>query len=179
MNRIWIVGESGSGKTTLANALSQVLGAECVDLDELYWRPNWQVAPPDEFHTDVERVLSEVRWVVAGNYAKTQAQFIPLADTIIWLDYPLPFVFVRLLKRTLRRVNKQEPCSGGNFETLRLTFSRESILLWLLRTFRRSRRRGWQVKREARLAQKRFIHFRHPTQCEQWLKVVRRVESDW
>ena len=170
MKRIWIVGESGSGKTTLARDLSQILNARFVDLDETYWRPNWQVAPPDEFRADVERRLSEPRWVVAGNYAKTQAEFLPLADTIIWLDYPLPFVLARLLKRTLRRVSEHEPCSNWNFETLALTFSRESILLWLLRTFNRSRRRGWQLKRRSRLNRTRFLHFRHPRDCDRWLR---------
>ncbi len=176
MKRVWITGASGSGKSTLARELSEIVGAVCVDLDELYWRANWQGAPEDEFLESVERALSGPSWVVAGNHTRIQARFVPLADTVLWLDYSLPVVVWRQVRRTLRRMRTQEPCCNGNFETFVRTFSRDSVQLWLLRTFNRRRRGGWNFKRRARLSGTRFVHFRHPAQCEKWLEATRQTE---
>lgn len=176
MKRVWIMGASGSGKSTLARELSQTLGAVCVDLDELYWRANWKGAPEPEFIASVERALSEQIWVVAGNYSRIQAKFLPLADTLIWLDYPLGFVLWRQMTRTLRRISKRELCCNGNLETLSRTLSRDSVALWLLRTFRRRQRSGWDTKRRARLNGTHFVHFRHPRDCDKWLRNLRQTE---
>jgi adenylate kinase family enzyme len=170
MTRIWIIGASGSGKSTLARQLANKIGASCVDLDELNWRPNWQEAPPAEFLADVERALADTSWVVAGNYSRIQSRFLQDADTIIWLDYSLPIVLGRQLKRIVRRVVFHEPCCNGNQETLRRTLSRDSVLLWLLTTFHRGRRQRWATKRRARLNGTRFLHFRRPFQCSLWLQ---------
>lgn len=175
MNRVWILGASGSGKSTLARELSEKLGARCVDLDELHWRPNWQKAPNDEFLSSVERALDET-WVVAGNYTRIQALFLSRADTLIWLDYPLALVLWRQLRRTVRRVARREPCCNGNFESLRRTLSRDSVVLWLLSTFRNRRCQGWATKRRARLSKMRFVHFRHPRQCDEWLRAIKQTE---
>lgn len=176
MRRVWILGASGSGKSTLARGLSEKLDANCVDLDEFYWRANWQGAPENEFIASVERALSGPTWVVAGNYTRIQARFVPLADTVIWLDYPLAVVLWRQVRRTLRRMWTQEPCCNGNFETLSRTLSRDSVQLWLWRTFNRRRRSGWNFKRRARLSGTRFVHFRHPAQCGKWLEAMRQTE---
>ncbi len=176
MTRVWILGASGSGKSTLARELSQRIGANLVDLDELNWRPNWQGAPESEFLKAVEGALAEPSWVVAGNYTKIQRQFLHLADTIIWLDYPLLFVLWRQTKRTFQRIRKRESCCNGNFETWPRTFSRDSVLLWLLRTFRRRKQSGWNTKRRARQLKTRFVHFRRPRDCHNWLQALRQTE---
>ncbi len=175
MKRVWILGASGSGKSTFARALSDTIGADCVDLDELNWRPNWQSAPESAFALAVDRALGARAWVVAGNYTKTQARCLHLADTIIWLDYPLPLVLWRQLKRTLRRIVRRESCCNGNFESWQRTLSRDSVALWLLRTFARRKRAGWNTKRGARKGGTRFVHFRHPRQCDEWLRNFRKL----
>ncbi|RYX83235.1 adenylate kinase [bacterium] len=177
MTRIWILGTCGSGKSTLARQLSQRLGANCIDLDELHWRPNWQTAPEAEFFASLESETQSSSWVIAGNYTKAQKHFLPKVDTIIWLDYSFPFIFARLLKRTWRRVFLHEPCCNGNQENLRLAFSRDSIILWLLRTYWLRRRTNWNTKRRARHRGIRFIHFRHPSQCAKWLQSIGQTEQ--
>jgi adenylate kinase family enzyme len=44
MKRVAVVGVTRSGKTTLAITLSQRLGVPHIELDALYWQPNW--TPP-------------------------------------------------------------------------------------------------------------------------------------
>ena len=45
--RINVVGTTCTGKTTLARRLSEVLGIPHVEMDALYWEPNWTPAPAD------------------------------------------------------------------------------------------------------------------------------------
>jgi len=49
LSRVVVLGCSGSGKSTLAHALAQKLDAPWVQLDALYWGPNWQPRPQREF----------------------------------------------------------------------------------------------------------------------------------
>src|SRR5262249_26164461 len=55
--RISIRGATGSGKTTLGHILRQRLGLPVVELDAIYWLPNWQVKPLEQFRADVQAAL--------------------------------------------------------------------------------------------------------------------------
>lgn len=57
--RIAIVGTSGVGKTTLAKYVAEVLDIPHVELDALFWRPNWQEYSTGEFLAQVEAATSE------------------------------------------------------------------------------------------------------------------------
>jgi adenylate kinase family enzyme len=64
--RVVVVGATGSGKSTFAQRLAVRLGAEYVELDELFWDAHWTEAAPDVFRARVERATAGPRWVVAG-----------------------------------------------------------------------------------------------------------------
>jgi adenylate kinase family enzyme len=139
--RINVVGTTGSGKTTVAEAIAARLGMEHVELDALFWRPGWGETPDDEFLPRVDEATSGERWVVDGNYSRTRPIVWPRADTIVWLDYSFPRVFSQLLSRTIRRSITKEELWSECRERFRVSFfSRESILIWCLKTYWRRRR---------------------------------------
>lgn len=132
-----VVGCSGSGKTTLARHLAQITGAPHVELDALYWAPDWQPRPAAAFLRDADAATARGRWVVDGNYGQVRDIVWPRATAIVWLDFGFPTVFGRALRRTLRRVATRESLFAGNRETLRRTFaSRESLLWWVITSYR-------------------------------------------
>lgn len=137
--RIIIIGNSCAGKSTLARQISTVLGVEHVELDALYWEPNWKESENEVFRARVAAALNAKSWVVDGNYtSKIKDVAWPLADTLVWLDPPLAKILLRLFIRSFRRSIKGELLWGRCRETLRNSiFSRNSLLMWVLSTYRR------------------------------------------
>lgn len=167
--RISVVGTSGSGKTTLARQISQHLTIPHVELDALYHEPNWTQSPTDVFRKRVEQSLSSNRWVVDGNYNKVRDIVWSRADTVVWLDYPLPVIMGRVVLRTLRRVVMQEELWNGNRETWQTTFSRDSILLWVLTTYQKTRKEYPMLLTQPEYSHLKVVHLRSPKVTGAWL----------
>ena len=109
----------------------------------LFRSRDWQGAPIELFRHRVERETRDDGWIVVGNYAQVRDLVWRPADTLVWLDLPLSLVMWRLLRRTIRRAATKEDLWGtGNRESfVRTFFSRQSILLYALKTHRRNRER--------------------------------------
>ena len=97
-NKIVIVGTSACGKTTLGHKLSALTGKRNIDLDDLYWLPNWVKRQEEEFFDLVQREVSSHAWIISGNYSRVQTLTWAHADLIIWLDLSLATCLGRALK---------------------------------------------------------------------------------
>ena len=169
MNRVIVVGTSGSGKTVLAKELSRRMGAVHIEMDRLYWDPGW--APSEEFEERVRQAVAQERWTLCGNYRAVSHIVFPRADTLIWLDYPMSLVFMRALWRTIRRVITREPLWGGNRETITKSFlSKDSILMWVIQTWRIRRRDYPKVIKGPMCAHMKVVRLRSQHQTDAWLK---------
>lgn len=170
MKRLSIVGTTGSGKSTLAKKVAEKLACPCIELDAINWqRPDWEPITEAEFREQVAEVVRPEIWVIEGGYSAVRPLIWERADTVIWLDYSFPLIFSRLLRRTARRILFRETLWGGNRETLRLTLSRESILLWCLKTYRRRRTQFPELLARAEHRHLRVLRFKSPRQTEEWL----------
>ena len=170
MHRVSIIGTTGSGKSTLAAQLARRLAVPCTDLDAIYWQPDWTPLDPDQFQSQVAEAVQSDCCVVEGGYSAVRPLIWARADTVIWLDYSFPVTLSRLLRRTTRRVVRQETIWGGNRESLRRSLSRDSILLWLLKTYRSNRRKYADQLALPENQHLRVHHFSSPRQTEDWLK---------
>jgi len=168
-SRINVVGTTGSGKTTAAKMLAERLGLRRIELDALFWKPNWGQTPDDEFLPAVEKATSGEQWVLDGNYSRTRSIVWPRADTIIWLDYRFSRVFLQLLRRTIRRSVTREALWEGCQERFYLQFfSKESILLWCLKTYWRRRRNYPNILKQPEYDHLQVLRFRSPRRFRQW-----------
>ena len=141
--RIVVYGPAGSGKTTVAAGIAYSIGVPHIELDAIFWLPDWTPKPWEQFREDVSLVLGDSPdgWVCDGNYSHVRDIVLPLADTVVWLRLPFPVVFWQLLRRTVSRSIKREMLWGNNYESLRLAFfSRDSLLIYVIRTWRRHQR---------------------------------------
>jgi adenylate kinase family enzyme len=167
--RVAVVGATGCGKTTFARHLACRLDVPYVELDALHWDPNWAEAPQNVFRERVEQALGGEAWVADGDHG--QIAF-ARATSVVWLDYPLAFVFLRLLMRTSRRAITREELWSGNREPLLRSFTRDSLFLWLFSTYGRRRRVYEACMRDPRYPHLNFVRLRTPRQAESWLAAI-------
>ncbi len=171
LERVVVVGTSGSGKTTLARRLADVLGCPHVELDFHHFEPEWRERSDEDFRQRVAEAIMGPRWVVDGNYSATRDLIWPRATRIIWLNYSFGRTFGRVLGRTIRRSVTREVLWAGNRERLVTTlFSRDSILLWVILTYRRRRREYGALRDPAHPRSDALIEFTKPRQAEMLLR---------
>jgi adenylate kinase family enzyme len=142
-SRINVVGTSGNGKTTFSRALAAHLGLPHVELDALNHGPNWTEASDEEFRRRVAAAIGgRDGWVVDGSYGRKIGDLVwRQADTVVWLDQPLPLVLWRLWLRSVSRIVRREELWNGNRESWRGAFwGRDSLFAWTLRAHFKNRR---------------------------------------
>jgi adenylate kinase family enzyme len=172
--RVIVIGTTSSGKSTLGQRLAERLGVPFVELDALNWEPNWVTAPLEVFQQRVREATAGDAWVVAGNY-RTQTREItwPRAETVVFLDYPLWLILQRVVVRSWRRWRTKELLWGTNYESFWKHFtSRDSLILWALRTHRRRKQQFQDVLSDPQWAHIRFVRLRSPEETERWLDAV-------
>jgi adenylate kinase family enzyme len=173
MRRVVVFGTTGSGKSWLAEKLAARHDLRLVELDALNWGPNWQPAPLELLRHRVENEIRDGDWIVVGNYNSVSDLTWRAADTLIWLDLPLSLVMWRLFRRTVRRsITKENLWGSGNTESLvRSLFTRQSILLYALKTHAWNRRR-FAIDTEFLGKDKTVVHLTSAREVERFLQAA-------
>lgn len=114
--------------------MSRRLGAAHVELDALYWGPNWTARSAEEFAGSVERATAGSTWIVDGNYSTVRPLVLERATAVIWLNLPLSTLLHRAVKRTFWRFVTRERLFNGNREPVLGFLHSYWIPWWVLRT---------------------------------------------
>lgn len=172
--RILVIGTSGAGKSRLAGELAAILGVPRVELDALYWGPDWTPRPRADFEAALRRATAQPAWVIDGNYGSPRDLLWPHATHVIWLDYGRATIMARVLRRTLRRALWRERLWAGNRESLRRAlFTRDSILRWSWQTFDKNRDAYTALRESDTYPQLHWLRFTRPAQARGWLRRLR------
>lgn len=117
-------------------------------------------------------------WVIDGNYAMVRDLILPKAAAVVWLDLPFWVVYWRLARRTTLRSFWGAPLWNGNREKLRQTFfSRDSMLLWGLTVFWRTRRSIGESLAAFEQPGPKVYRLRTPGQVASLLRRAQRVDA--
>jgi adenylate kinase family enzyme len=162
MRRICIVGIPGAGKSTLAREVGAVTGLPVLHQDQYYFEPSWKARPADEWARIESELLAGDTWIIDGAFATGTA--LPLADTVVWLDFPRPRSMWRALRRNLRHRRTPPPdFAPGCEERLDTQFFQ------LLRYIWRYPRMPELPTALATVEQSRIVRLRSPRDARRWL----------
>lgn len=168
--KINIIGTSGSGKSTLARRIAAELALPYIEMDRLYWRPDWQGTPDDELLATLANTLDATPgWVLDGNYNRTRPVKWRDVDMVVWVDCGFTRTLRQAVARAFKRAwHRQELWPGtGNRESFRRSFfSRESIIIWTIKTWRSNRERY-----EADMQNPQYAHI-------QFIRITSRQQAD-
>jgi adenylate kinase family enzyme len=169
--RIVVVGSSGAGKTHFGRSLAAALGVRHIELDGLFWGPDWTQKSPEEFRRLVSQAVADDAWVVDGNYSVARDLVWPRAQVVVWLNLGFARVFGRSLRRTLGRIALRQPLWHDNRESfVRTFFTRQSILWWVIRTFGRTRHKYATLRHGGHHPHLVWFEVRSPAQAEDCMR---------
>jgi adenylate kinase family enzyme len=137
MKNIFVVGTSGSGKSTLGKYLANRLKYRYLELDAIFWLPNWTKRSSDEVKKIIELEQSKPGGLVLDGNTLTKGAVISPADVLIFLDYSRPLIVSRVLRRTIKRVVFRTELWSGNREEGKFLFARDpeiNPVLWAYKT---------------------------------------------
>ena len=176
MKRINVIGTTGSGKTNFSKELSAALDISYVQLDELFWKPNWVESPDEEFLPKVTSAVKKDTWVLDGNFSRTTEIKWQRADTVIWLDFSYFTTFTQLLARTIRIAIKKDELwpNTGNKESFRKSFfDRSSILLWFFQNYERNKKRYENIIQSHEFSHLNFIRLKNRKEARKLIEKTR------
>lgn len=177
--RIAIVGTSGVGKTTLAKAVAATLKIPHVELDALFWQPDWQPSETWEFWDQVDAATTGDNWVVDGNYLRARLIVWERANLVVWLNYSLPLILWRVTRRTIARSWQRQELWNGCYETFQKGFlSRDSIILWALKTYGKNRRSLPEWLAMPQYQHLPVVELRSPRATDAWLRSLKATSED-
>jgi hypothetical protein len=171
-DRILILGGTGSGKTTLARELAAALQVPHVELDSLYFGPEFSTAPLPLLRERTSAAIAGDRWVTDGNKQAVRDLVWPRADTIVWLDYPLGLRLWRLAKRARGRTSvltAQAAATGRKTALPRQLLAAARGVLTALRSHAGQRREYPRMFAEPANAHLAVVRLRSPRATRQWL----------
>lgn len=171
--RINVVGTAGSGKSTFSRKLAELLEVPHFEMDRLYWKPNWQATGDEELLENVRQVTEQDCWILDGNYTRTTPVKWSRVELVIWLDMSFTRTFSRVTRRVFHRsFSKEEIWPGtGNRESLSKAFlTKDSILWWMLTTYRKNRKKYLAAMASPEYEHIRFVRLGSPREVERFLE---------
>ena len=116
MRRIAILGNAAGGKSTLARHLAKTLEIPHVEVDALFWMPDWSQVAPETYNRDHDEAIAQDNWVMDGvGSLPSMQRRLERATEVILLDLPLWVHFWRAAERQMAWSNGtlKNPPGGG------------------------------------------------------------------
>ena len=103
MKRVAVFGNAGGGKSTLARQLAEITGLPLHIVDMLQFRQGGAAVPHDEYVASHRALLGQDTWIIDG-YGDTATAWerFGRADTLVYVDLPLPVHYWRVTKRLIK-----------------------------------------------------------------------------
>jgi adenylate kinase family enzyme len=175
LSRVNVVGCSGSGKSAVSRRLSEQLSHPYIEMDALFWKKGWTESTDEEFFARLETALDREKWVLDGNYDRTLPIKWSKVTAVIWVDYAFARTLAQAVRRALRRTwtgAEIWPDTGNRESFYRTFFTRDSVLLWTIRSHRSIRERYVARMTDPKFRHIRFVRLRSPAETRAFLDAL-------
>lgn len=103
MKRVAVFGNAGGGKSALARRLAELTRLPLYVIDKLRFGPGGAAVPNDEYLKTHAELLPRDTWIIDGFDSVAAAwQRFAAADTLIYVDLPLPTHYWWVTKRLIK-----------------------------------------------------------------------------
>ncbi len=177
LRRISIIGVSGSGKSTLANILSSSLNLPHIELDTFLYHENGTKKDPELFRKEIKQATKQDSWITEGVSYKMADIVWSRADIVIWMDPPLYMLYYRVLKRTLKRLLKNEPLPSGHPSSLKRELGKQGVLRNLRKIYKNIHKKYPKQFEEIGTDNLNMVHIKTKRELETFLSHKIRINN--
>lgn len=167
VKRVVIVGTAGSGKTTFAVELARLIDVPHVEKDALLRGGD----DTPEHRMAVDEATAGAWWVFDGTPFYVEDLVYGRADTIVVLDYSLPIVMWRVVRRSVRLWHRPGTHSAQRSEPPWRWVRPEHPVRWAWSTHSERRRRFKELV-TAESGRKGVHVFHRPHEARRWMDSV-------
>jgi len=177
--RINVIGTSGCGKSTFSKKLAQALNVPYLEIDKIFWGPDWTFLSDELLFEKLTTELSAPGWVLDGNYSRTTPVKWKNVQLVIWLDFSFTRVMFRIIKRTLSRAVTQTELWEGtnNRESIKNIFTGKSMITWSAQTFNDNRTKYNATMRDKEYQHIKFVRLTNPNEAKIFLKSAIKIHN--
>ena len=134
MKKVAVFGNTGGGKSTLSQKLAEITNLPLYPLDLIQYEVGGKEVKYQDYRQSHARIINSEKWIVDGfGSMETLWQRLEAADTLIYLDLPLPIHFFWVTKRLIKSIFKKPEGWPENSPILKSTFNCYRNL-WLCHT---------------------------------------------
>ena len=171
MERVVVIGSGGAGKSTFSRRLGEATGLPVIHLDSVFWNPDWEPTPAEEWEKTVAKLVRRDRWIMDGNFGGTRELRIRASDTVIFLDIPRLVCLYRVIRRAITFRGKSRPdMADGCHEKFDLEFAG-----WIWNFPKRSR--GRILEQMKQFPEKRFVILRSSREAERFIRETKKLPA--
>ncbi len=103
MKKVAVFGNTGGGKSTLSKKLAEITDLPLYVLDKIEYEAGGKKVDYQDYRKTHDRILESDRWIVDGfGCLETVWMRLEAADTLIYVDLPLPRHFFWVSKRLIK-----------------------------------------------------------------------------
>ncbi|RMF21057.1 MAG: adenylate kinase [Cyanobacteria bacterium J083] len=130
MKKVAVFGNTGGGKSTLSKKLAEITGLPLYILDKVQYEAGGKKVAYQDYRQAHERILASEQWIIEGfGCLETLWTRLDAADTLVYIDLPLPRHFIWVSKRLIKGLWQNPAGWPENSPIIKGTLNSYSVLM--------------------------------------------------